>query len=217
MNKKPIALLFSTVWPEPESSAAGVRQMQWIRFLLRLGFEVVLSSPSKPKDGGAASGFPGVRFLPLPMNRSEIKVPLQELAPEIVLFDRFMLEEQFGHWIYECCPDALVLLETVDLHFIRRAREKKKEQFDTYLPMRGVSGDLESDSFFKTETALREIAAIERVDYTFLVSSFEERLLKEQFQIGPESVAWFLFLTGRGLDGSGILGMHPISTACDGF
>jgi glycosyltransferase involved in cell wall biosynthesis len=182
MNRKPVALLFSTVWPEPESSAAGVRQLQWVRFFGKAGYEVILSSPSKPKDSERY----GVECLPLPLNRSEVRAELQRIKPTLVMFDRFLLEEQFGHFVYEECPDALVLLETQDLHFVRRARESVRAE---YLTMNPFPREL-----YRTDTAIRETASIQRVDYSYLVSSFEEELLLQEFGIGLEKIQWVPFL-----------------------
>lgn len=181
MNPKPTALLFSTVWPEPDSSAAGVRQLQWIRYFKRAGFEVVLSSPSKLRQGADF----GVTCIALEMNRSSVGEELIRLNPEVVMFDRFILEEQFGHFVYQHCPNALMLLETEDLHFVRRARGSLKENF---LSVKNLS-----QNFYHTDTALRETAAIERVDYSYLVSSFEEKLLSDEFSIGLNKVQWVPF------------------------
>jgi hypothetical protein len=35
-----------------------------------------------------------------------------------VLFDRFMMEEQFGWRVAENCPNALRILDTEDLHIV---------------------------------------------------------------------------------------------------
>jgi hypothetical protein len=48
---------------------------------------------------------------------------VKELNPAVVLFDRFMMEEQFGWRVSENCPDALRLLDTEDLHCLRLARQ----------------------------------------------------------------------------------------------
>jgi glycosyltransferase involved in cell wall biosynthesis len=190
MNGIQQALIFSTVWPEPKSSAAGVRQMQWVNFFLRQGIQVTLSSPSKVKgeqDWGTLNLPEGVSCLPLPMNQSAVKEDLKRLNPQIVMFDRFILEEQFGHLVYEACPDALVLLETQDLHFVRRARDTVKEKFLSLTP------DEESGLSYRTDTALRETASMMRVDYSYLVSSYEEELLLRDFEIGPERAQWVPF------------------------
>ena len=182
------ALIFSTVWPEPDSSAAGVRQMQWIHFFRESFNEVVLISPSKPKnqgDWGYGELPTGVVRLPLPMNDWGVVEVLRALDPELVMFDRFILEEQFGALVYESLPNALVLLETQDLHFVRRAREALKEK---WLGKNDVP-----TGFYQTETALRETAAMERVDFSFVVSSFEEQLLTRDFSLGSERQCWIPF------------------------
>jgi len=181
-------IIFSTVWPEPSSSAAGVRQMQWVHLFRGLGYQVTLISPSKVKnenDWGSLKVPEGVDVLPLPLNQESVQDELKRLAPVIVMFDRFILEEQFGPHVYLACPDALILMETQDLHFVRRAREELKEKFLE-------TQDFPS-SFYQTETALRETASIQRVDFSFVVSSYEEQLLREEFQIPNTKVKWLPF------------------------
>lgn len=39
-----------------------------------------------------------------------------------MLFDRFMTEEQFGWRVDEICPEAVKILDTEDLHFLRKTR-----------------------------------------------------------------------------------------------
>ena len=205
MSRIDQVLIFSTVWPEPSSSAAGVRQMQWVDFFREMGAEVILSSPAKEKneqDWGKLSLPPGVRCLPLPLNDSRIKEVLSALKPDVVMFDRFILEEQFGHVIYEVYPDALVVLETQDLHLVRRARESVREEGWSTMAIASSVFSISSSSppalsvpvdFYRTETALRETASISRVDYSFVISSFEEDLLKKEFGIGEEKQKWIPF------------------------
>ncbi|MBU6152955.1 MAG: glycosyltransferase [Bdellovibrionales bacterium] len=181
------ALIFSTVWPEPDSSAAGVRQMHWIELLLQDFKRVSLISPAKPKqeqDWGRVEIPDRVEFLPMPLNDWSLQEQLKEWNPEIVLFDRFILEEQYGAMVYEALPHALVLMETQDLHFVRRAREPLRE---TWLTSQN------EPQRYRTETAIRETASIERVDYSFVVSSYEERLLREEFGIGADQQGWVPF------------------------
>jgi glycosyltransferase involved in cell wall biosynthesis len=101
------------------------------------------------------------------------------------MFDRFILEEQFGAMVYEALPHALVVLETQDLHFVRRARQELKEK---WLGLEGIP-----PNFYHTETALRETASLERVDFSFVVSSFEEQLLDREFSLGLDRQRWIPF------------------------
>ncbi len=188
MMKQSRVIIFSTVWPEPESSAAGVRQMHWVQLFLSMGYQVTLVSPSKVKsedDWGSIRLPEGVDALPLPLNRESVQEELKRIDPEIVMFDRFILEEQFGPHVYPSCPKALVLMETQDLHLVRRARDGLK---DAYLSSTEFPRD-----FYQTETALRETSSILRVDYSFVVSSFEEQLLRDDFGIGASKAKWVPF------------------------
>jgi hypothetical protein len=58
----------------------------------------------------------------------EFRCVCEELNPSVVLFDRFMMEEQFG-WRVNC-PNALRLLDTEDLHCLRVARQKAFKRID---------------------------------------------------------------------------------------
>ncbi len=166
--------------------------MHWVRLFLGMGYQVTLISPAREKnadDWGTVDLPEGVDSIILPLNRESIREDLIQLDPEIVMFDRFYLEEQYGHMVFQACPRALVLMETQDLHFVRRARDEWKEQF---LSMTSLPQD-----FYRTESALRETSAILRVDHSFVVSSFEEQLLREQFGIGSEKVKWVPFFYER--------------------
>ncbi len=180
-------IIFSTVWPEPSSSAAGVRQIQWVQFFKRMGYQVILASPAKeklPGDWGTFALPEGVERWHLPLNRNAVQERFKELHPDVVMFDRFILEEQFGHMVYEACPEALVLLETQDLHFVRRARESVREQY---------LGSCPSPAIYRTDTAIRETASILRVDHAFVVSAFEQKLLEQEFEIKRDRASWVPF------------------------
>ena len=62
------------------------------------------------------------------MNSSTFDEFVGELNPSIVLFDRFVVEEQFGWRVAEQCPHALRILDTEDLHFQRRERKKGHDE-----------------------------------------------------------------------------------------
>ncbi|GAV21008.1 hypothetical protein MMIC_P1987 [Mariprofundus micogutta] len=101
---------------------------------------------------------------------------LTEMNPDIVVFDRFPIEEQFGWRVERQCPHALRVLETIDLHCLRQARHqllKRQAQVATKVD----SPDLHN------EVALREIAAMLRSDLSIMVSDYEIELLKRQFSV----------------------------------
>lgn len=162
--------------------------MQWIQLLLKDFEKVTVISPAKAKgeqDWGATPSLPGLELLPMPLNRWDQVRVLRNLAPELVMFDRFILEEQFGPMVYEALPAALCLLETQDLHFIRRAREPGRES-----GWQSRVADVAQGFFPLTETAIRELGSIERVDHAFVVSSYEDAVLTGDFGLGPEVHSW---------------------------
>lgn len=196
MKKPERVLILSTVWPEPNSSAAGVRQEFWIQFFRDWGCEVYLASASQlkaPGMWGYYSPQPGVHLVPIDLNRSESYEKLGEIQPDVVMFDRFLLEEQFGHAIQDYCAQALWILETQDLHFIRKAREvwikKLKDEVDL--------SDLkfyENLHLTDEPMALRETASLWRVDSSLIISTFEMNYLKRTWNFFEPKIKYVPFL-----------------------
>ena len=104
---------------------------------------------------------------------------IAELQPEVVIFDRFMTEEQFGWRVAQLCPGTLRVLDTSDLHCLRKAREQ--------VVLRGGSLDVFN------ELALREIAAIHRCDLSLMISEYEQALLHEVFGVPQTQIAYWPF------------------------
>ena len=58
------------------------------------------------------------------LNNETFDELLLSICPNIVVYDRFMIEEQYGWRVRKNCPKALTILDTEDLHFVRKAREE---------------------------------------------------------------------------------------------
>ena len=123
----------------------------------------------------------GIRETPIQLNDSDFDALVSKLQPNVVLFDRFMVEEQFGWRVVENCPSALRILNTEDLHSLREYREKC------------IKGEMEYEywEWLKQEKTKREIASIYRSDLTLLISSFEKTLLQDQVTVAPH-LLWYL-------------------------
>ncbi|GAA5215537.1 glycosyltransferase family 4 protein [Corallincola platygyrae] len=169
-------LIIGYVWPEPNSSAAGSHMMSLIRLFLAQGWRVCFASPAQQTEHMVDLTELGVEVQAIPLNDSAFDHFVSELAPDIVLFDRFMMEEQFGWRVSQQCPDALKLLDTEDLHSLRHARHTAHK---AHREMN--SADLTNDY------ALREIASIYRCDLSLIISDFEQTLLKEHYGV-PEQL-----------------------------
>ena len=191
MNLNQHVLIIGFVWPEPNSSAAGGRMLQLISIFKQQGFKITFASPAMDSAFAVDLESLGVSKKSITLNCSSFDVFVKELNPTIVLFDRFMIEEQFGWRVAENCPDALRLLDTEDLHCLRLVRQKafkEKRVFST-------------DDLLSEEVAKREIASILRCDISLMISEYEIELLQSVFKIDA-SLIYYLPLLLDSIDDS---------------
>jgi len=186
MDKNQKVLVIGSVWPEPNSSAAGSRMLQLLQLFLANNWDVAFSSSSLVSDYSFDIESIGISKYSIALNSDSFNVLLKEINPDIVLFDRFMTEEQFGWRVANVCPNSLRILDTEDLHFLRQARHKafkeKKEFNQTYL---------------FSDTAKREIASILRCDLSLIISEFEMDLLINSFKIDKSLLHYLPILSDK--------------------
>lgn len=176
-------VIIGTVWPEPTSTAAGTRMLQIIEVFQKEKYKITfLSSASKGENSFDLESIE-VQTKSIQLNHSSFDVLITELNPTIVLFDRFMIEEQYGWRIAEHCPNALRMLDTEDLHFLRKARETAFKQNKTV-----AFQDYISDTF------KRELASIYRCDLSLIISEFEMQLLTETFKVDVSILHYLPFM-----------------------
>ena len=169
-------LVIGYVWPEPNSSAAGSHMMSLLRLFKRQGWQVTFASPAQRTEHMVDLSQEGITSEAIALNCSSFDTFISELKPDLVMFDRFMMEEQFGWRVEKNCPAALRILDTEDLQCLRNPRhEAVKKQRE--LEPQDLSSDL----------AKREIAAIYRCDLSLIISSHEMTLLAETFNV-PGSI-----------------------------
>ena len=184
MNQIKKLLIIGFVWPEPNSSAAGGRMMQLISIFKQNGFEITFASPALDSDFMVDLSESGVKKVSIELNNSSFDDFIIELNPDVVLFDRFMIEEQFGWRVSENCPKAIRLLDTEDLHCLRTARQKAFKENRVF----------ELHDLLSEEVAKREIASILRCDLSFIISEFEMKILKDVFKIDSGLLYYLPFL-----------------------
>ncbi|WP_337968422.1 glycosyltransferase [uncultured Flavobacterium sp.] len=184
MNQAKKLLIIGFVWPEPNSSAAGGRMMQLISIFKQNKFEITFASPALDSDFMVDLTEFGIEKKSIELNNSSFDDFILELNPDVVLFDRFMIEEQFGWRVAENCPEAIRLLDTEDLHCLRTARQKAFKEIRTF----------ELTDLLSEEVAKREIASILRCDLSFIISEFEMKILKEVFKIDSDLLYYLPFL-----------------------
>jgi glycosyltransferase involved in cell wall biosynthesis len=179
-------LIIGFVWPEPKSSAAGCRMMQLIEFFQNANYSITFASPCAKSDNAFNLCSIGVSPKMIELNNSSFDVFVKVLNPEVVLFDRFMMEEQFGWRVAEQCPNALRVLDTEDLHCLRKGRQqafKDNKPFDT--------------SYLFNDTAKREIASIYRSDFSLIISESEIDILINQFKVDESLLHYLPFMLDK--------------------
>ncbi len=169
-------LIIGIVWPEPKSSAAGTRMLQLLLFLKNKNYEITFCSAAMRSDYSLDFDDLNIATQQIELNSSSFDNYIKSQNPDIVIFDRFMIEEQYGWRVAENCPEALRILDTEDLHCLRLARQvayKKGTEF-------------ELDSLLLQEVAKREMASILRCDLSLIISEFEMQVLQNVFNISEK-------------------------------
>ena len=126
----------------------------------------------------------GVTCVDVELNSSRFDAFVAQLQPGVVVFDRFMTEEQFGWRVEKSCPQALRVLDTEDLFFLRHARHQAFKD-------EGIINPQLSPSLLFTELAQREIASILRCDLSLIISEAELALLTGVFEIAPSILQYY--------------------------
>ena len=175
MNK---ILIISSVWVEPNSSAAGSRMLQLIRFFQSENYIVEYASIASESEFSFDLSSLGITQHTIQLNDSGFDELLLQINPNTVLFDRFMVEEQFGWRVSNVLPNAIKILDTEDLHALRHARHEAVKKNSEILN-------------YNSDVAKREIAAIFRCDLSLMVSDYEMNLLQMIFQV-PKSILFYL-------------------------
>ena len=181
MNQIQNILVIGFVWPEPNSSAAGTRMEQLLILFKQWGWKVTFASPAMESDFMIDLEAIGVEKKSIALNCSSFDEFIHELNPTMVFFDRFLMEEQFGWRVAEFCPNALRILDTIDLHCLRLSRQKAFKE----------KRDFDINDLLTEEISKREIASILRCDCSIMVSEFEMDLLKNTFKI-DSSLLYYL-------------------------
>ncbi|WP_439152463.1 glycosyltransferase family 4 protein [Winogradskyella sp.] len=181
MNK--IALIIGFVWPEPKSSAAGSRMLQLITQFQNQGYAITFASAAKTSPNTFNLKAKGISTQSILLNDSSFDDFVSDLKPDLVLFDRFMTEEQYGWRVAEYCPEALRILDTEDFHGLRKAREMALKASTTV-----------SLEHLQNDTTKREIASIYRCDLSIIISEVELEILTDQFNIDGSLLYYLPFL-----------------------
>ena len=177
-------LIIGTVWPEPKSTAAGNRMLQIIEQFQLQNWEVVFACAAAESEFMFDLKTLNITTKSIELNEASFDEFIIQLNPTIVIFDRFMMEEQFGWRVAENCPTCLRVLDTEDLHFVRNVRHENYKK----------GKNTTEDEYLKSDIAKREIASIYRCDISLIISETEMDLLTNTFKIYPQILHYLPFL-----------------------
>ncbi|HEY0047361.1 MAG TPA: glycosyltransferase [Flavobacterium sp.] len=172
--------IIGQVWPEPTSSAAGTRMLQLIDLFEDYRCDIVFGSTAAKGEHSAVLPS-SVECKSLILNSSTFNQEAINIDPDVVVFDRFTTEEQFGWRVANSCPRAVRVLDTEDLHMLRSTRQK------LYKAKKIFTTELLRDE----DVSKREIASILRCDLSLIISTYEMTLLQDTFKV-DESLLTYL-------------------------
>ena len=184
-------LIIGQTFPEPTTTAAGVRMLQLIDMFTGYGYHITFASSATSSEKSVNLDTLGVATEQIAINDASFDDFVRKLNPTLVLFDRFITEEQFAWRVSQSCPKALKILDTEDLHFLRKARQQALKD----------ATDVKDANLF-TETAKREIASILRCDLSLIISEFEMKLLADTFAVSKEILYYLPFMVTKLPDSS---------------
>ncbi len=185
-------LVIGYVWPEPRSTAAGGRMMELLELFRSQGWQVVFASAAALSEHRADLAVLQIQEQCIALNCDSFDAFIAQFAPDMVLFDRFFTEEQFGWRVEKICPSALRVLDTSDLHSLRQARHtllrQSQQACQNDVARNSVAAvDANFDQLYQVmaqdDMAQREIAAIYRCDLSVMISGAEIALLQTQFGV----------------------------------
>jgi glycosyltransferase involved in cell wall biosynthesis len=146
--------------------------MSILRLFKAQDWQVEFATPAQESEHAIDLESEGISSKSIVLNCDSFDSYIKAYQPDIVLFDRFMMEEQFGWRVEKNSPHALKILDTEDLQCLRNARHHTHKAGRAM-----IQEDLYSD------LAKREIAAILRSDISLIISSYEMELLIETFKV----------------------------------
>lgn len=185
MSAKPEKLLvIGHGWPEPLATAAGRRMLQLLEFWKGLGTTILFAAAACKTEYSYDLGQLGIQEVPIKLNDPSFDLMLGQLKPDMVIFDRFMTEEQYGWRVAEQLPNCIRILNTEDLHSLRKLRSAHYNTPHLELVKTWLRADITK----------RELASIFRSDLSLVISSFEIDWLKQQAGVSEELLFYLPFM-----------------------
>jgi O-antigen biosynthesis protein len=177
-------LIIDADTPQPDMSSGSVLALNLIRMLGDLGFRVTFVPESNMAYAGAytqALQAMGVDVVYAPLCNSVDELLKRRGAEfDVVVLSRAYIAERYMDKTREFAPQAKIIFNTVDLHFVREIREAQ----------------LHNDPRMLAEarkTEVSELASIAKADATIVLSTYEDQLLRAKLPSARIFVVPLLF------------------------
>jgi glycosyltransferase involved in cell wall biosynthesis len=125
-RRGPVVLIVADRWPAPDRDSASVDAVNLVRDLVRLGFEVVFAVAIGPvQDVRYREGLSALGATPLPQNGvAYVQKYIEENRNifSLVVLTRLLCGGALFEFVRYNCPDAKIIFNPVDLHFLREQR-----------------------------------------------------------------------------------------------
>ena len=160
-------LVVDEALPQPDRDSASLRQFNLMRMLVQSGAHVVFLCTDQPQAGNALEKLRqlGVETWQAPFCPSPPAwLAIHGARFEVVMLCRHYLAAPMLPLVRRHAPQARLVLDTVDLHYLREARAAKVANRPA----------LEKSAL---ETRTRELAVIRASDVTLVVSEHERQML----------------------------------------
>jgi FkbM family methyltransferase len=165
------ALVIDSRWPRPDRDSGSIDAVMQVSFLQRLGYEVVFASDaefavaSAYKERLAASGV--VCLGPDSCGSIAEFLHTDGDSLDLIILSRVYCGGRYLENVNRHAPHARIVFNTVDLHFLREARE----------------ADLRGDTVaarYAARTRERELYLARQCDATIVVSAAERETLEQE-------------------------------------
>ena len=162
-------LVIDALTPQPDRDSGSLRLVNLMRLLIDEGAHVVFLPANRSADGDYTRALQqlGVECWHAP-HAARLPTWAREHGPrfDVVLVSRHYVASEFFPLLRRHAPQARLLFDTVDLHYLRERRAAE------------LSGDA-AGLRAAAATRARELALIRQADATLVVSEVERQLLAE--------------------------------------
>ncbi len=189
-------LFIGFVWPEPKSSAAGQNILSYISTCLAQNWQVYFCSSALQTEQSLNLEALGVYTFQSVLNCESFDSQVEDVKPDVIVFDRYLSFEQFAWRARQAYPHAMLVLDAEDLHFLRHARSlwvKSQKGPLTFQTANAVLKNENQETLYN-ELLWREITCILQADLTIVLSEFELVLLKDKMGVPCHQLAHIPFI-----------------------